>query len=265
MLSIITINYNNQRGLSNTFQSIFEQTYKDFEFIVIDGGSSDGSKELIEQNEDRITRWISERDTGIYNAMNKGCKYASGEFVLFLNSGDTFFDNNVLANVLPHLTDARDLVFGDMNYVGTTYTWVKHYDSEKIDFDFFVRDTLPHQGTFIRRKLLDMQDGPYDESLKICADWKFFIFAAYKYNARIHHVPVTIANFLFDGLSSKKESKMIILSERLNVLMNDFEPDFLNSFSHLLDMEKSYMDLKKSRIVKYYFNAKKKITGKGLK
>ena len=98
-LSIITINYNNLAGLQKTFESVFNQTFQDFEYIVIDGGSTDGSKELIEQYHDKIDYWVSEPDSGIYNAMNKGIVRANGEYLQFLNSGDSLLGENILKNV----------------------------------------------------------------------------------------------------------------------------------------------------------------------
>ncbi len=90
-LSIITVNLNNKDGLQKTIDSVISQTFKDFEWIVIDGGSTDGSKELIEKYSDYISYWVSEPDKGIYNAMNKGIKVAKGDYLEFLNSGDIFF------------------------------------------------------------------------------------------------------------------------------------------------------------------------------
>ncbi|MGB8703989.1 MAG: glycosyltransferase, partial [Gillisia sp.] len=96
LLSIITVNLNNLEGLKRTMQSVFEQTWQEFEYIVIDGGSSDGSKEYIEANSAKIDHWVSEPDKGIYNGMNKGIKVANGEYLLFLNSGDELSRRNIL-------------------------------------------------------------------------------------------------------------------------------------------------------------------------
>ena len=98
-ISIITINYNDLKGLQKTFNSVVNQSNKDFEYIVIDGGSSDGGKEFLEQNSDKLAYWISEKDSGVYNAMNKGIKAAKGEYLLFLNSGDFLVDDNVIEKV----------------------------------------------------------------------------------------------------------------------------------------------------------------------
>ena len=92
-LSIITINYNDAKGLRKTFDSIKNQTCHEFEYIVVDGGSSDGSQSVIEEYEQYISKWVSEPDNGIYNAMNKGAKMSTGDYMLFLNSGDNLFSD----------------------------------------------------------------------------------------------------------------------------------------------------------------------------
>ena len=101
-ISIITINLNNVSGLENTLSSVRAQTFRDFEQIVVDGGSSDGSVDVIRANSDWIAQWISEPDSGIYNAMNKGVRMASGDYLLFLNSGDCLASPKVLENVFQH-------------------------------------------------------------------------------------------------------------------------------------------------------------------
>ena len=98
-LSIITVNLNKAKGLQKTIESVIFQTFTDYEYIIIDGGSTDGSKQIIEQYADKITYWVSEPDSGIYNGMNKGIKVAKGEYCLFLNSEDYLLSNEILQNV----------------------------------------------------------------------------------------------------------------------------------------------------------------------
>ena len=116
LVSIITVNLNNVEGLKKTLQSVLEQTYKNIDWIIIDGGSSDGSCELIEHYSDSFSYWVSESDKGIYNAMNKGIRVAKGKYVQFLNSGDCFLDKNVLDDVFSEEHDA-DILFTDCNLV----------------------------------------------------------------------------------------------------------------------------------------------------
>jgi len=171
--SIITVNYNNKDGLRKTIESVIHQTYRDFEFIVIDGGSTDGSKDVIKEYDTQIDYWVSEPDGGIYQGMNKGIKKATGEYLNFMNSGDCFYDENVLQ----HIYD-KQLVFDII--VGKDY----HYNSQaqqgfctilppRISMLTFYIQTLPHQSSFFKRNLFD--NTRYDESLKIVADIKFYI------------------------------------------------------------------------------------------
>ncbi len=167
-ISIITVNYNNKLGLSNTMESIRLQTSKLFEYIVIDGNSSDGSKEFIYENRDLITKWISEKDTGIYNAMNKAAKLATGDYCIFMNSGDIFYSNTVIEEILSHpLTE--DYLLGSV--ISGQIGLIKA--KKKLTMADFIFGSIAHQASIIKRTMLLKY--PYDETLKIVADWKFCI------------------------------------------------------------------------------------------
>ena len=112
-LSIITVNYNNKDGLQKTIDSVISQTFKDFEWIVIDGGSTDGSRELIEKNKNYFSFWCSEHDKGVYNAMNKGIVHAKGEYLNFMNSGDCFVSNKVLEKIFSN-DYTNDILYGNV-------------------------------------------------------------------------------------------------------------------------------------------------------
>ena len=125
-ISIITVNYNNLEGLQRTFNSVFNQTWKEFEYVVIDGGSTDGSKELIEKYNDKIDYWVSESDNGIYNAMNKGIKKAKGEYLLFLNSGDNLFNHTVLEENHSVIKE-MDLIYFNLEFKRNNFSEVRTY------------------------------------------------------------------------------------------------------------------------------------------
>lgn len=198
-ISIITINYNNGKGLQNTIESVIKQSDQDFEFIVIDGNSTDGSKEIISKYKSKLTYAISEPDHGIYNAMNKGILKANFEYLLFLNSGDTLENEDVIKNIQMHLNDS-DIVSGDILIEDVKG---KHYvpSRDEVTLDFFFNISLFHQSTFIKRQLfLDL--GLYNESFKIGGDYEFFIRALYKYNCSYKHSPILISKFITDGISN---------------------------------------------------------------
>ena len=167
-LSIITINYNNRDGLQKTIDSVLAQTWTDFEWLVIDGGSTDGSKELIEQYQKHFAYWCSEPDKGVYHAINKGIAKATGQYVNFMNSGDTYYDAETLKNVFLIKRNAG-VLYGD---------WViKKIDKEEPDsvseqelMETLWSRNLCHQAMFFRSDLLKSKN--YDESMKLLADWK---------------------------------------------------------------------------------------------
>lgn len=219
IVSIITINYNNFNGLSKTFESIFNQTYKFFEYIVIDGGSSDGSKELIEKYSDQITYWVSEPDKGVYNAMNKGVLKAKGEYLLFLNSGDTFYNNESLISALDYLHNI-DIIAFDIHVYGKGYNQINTHPDE-LRFSFLFEQTFAHQSVFIKRNLFD-KVGLYDEDLKIVSDWKFFIHALTYFKATYLAVHIVLCSYNLDGISSTGEGTFVRKKERNSILNEDF-------------------------------------------
>ena len=199
-LSIITINFNNCEGLQKTIESVVSQSFKDFEWIVIDGGSTDGSRELLEQYADHITYWVSELDKGVYNAMNKGIKVAKGEYVNFMNSGDVYASASILEDVFS-TSHTADVLYGYMMR-GSVDGEVNNQSMMKSNLSWidFYRDGLPHQSTFIKRSLFD-QYGLYDESLKAVSDWKFFVDAFVYHEATSEFVPKKVAVYAEGGIS----------------------------------------------------------------
>lgn len=205
-LSIITINYNNHDGLQKTIDSVISQSYRDYEWIVIDGGSIDGSKELIEENLHYISYHVSEPDKGIYNAMNKGILASHGEYLLFLNSGDSLFDKDVLERVVPLLKD-KDIYVGRINSLG------KDNASEEEQADLSPEGILrkltftwiPHQASFFKRTVFD-EYGLYREDKRIASDWWAYYNSLVLGNATIAPLPLIISNYDVGGISATNYS-----------------------------------------------------------
>lgn len=198
LFSIITINYNNASGLERTIRSVVAQTFRDYEYIVIDGGSTDGSRNVIEKYKDKIDYWVSEPDGGIYPAMNKGTRQAHGDYCIYMNSGDEFYDANVLENAA-RAGFKEDIVSGNL-CIGNTIM----PNPDEVTLRTFYLHTIYHQATFIRTSLIKTH--PYDETMKSAADWKFFLHALVFHNATYRHIPITVASFEGGGVSFNDSS-----------------------------------------------------------
>ena len=197
-LSIITINYNNLAGLQQTINSVVGQTFSDYEWIVIDGGSTDGSKDYIQEHAHHLSYWVSEKDNGVYHAMNKGIAQAHGEWMLFLNSGDSLCDEYVLSKVVSHQLSG-DVLYGNAYYVNPDGSYRIKRDPDDVGISFLLTQTFCHQATFVKASLL--KDSPYDEQYKIAADWAKW-FQLMVEGKHFVHVDEFVVNFDTTGIGS---------------------------------------------------------------
>jgi glycosyltransferase involved in cell wall biosynthesis len=171
-LSIITINLNNFEGLKRTVESVISQTWKEFEYIIIDGGSTDGSVEYIAEIQDHIAYWVSEIDNGIFHAMNKGIRNAKGEYLFFLNSGDCIADTRVLEKVICEIdlvnghNCKQNIFLGSTKQIGNEL-WFS--PPETVTLHHLYKSALPHQGLFLPLNLA--VKFPFSEDYKIVSDW----------------------------------------------------------------------------------------------
>lgn len=212
LLSIITINYNNAQGLKETLESVKKQTAKNYEQIIIDGGSTDNSVEIIKQNlEDQeykkhITYWCSEPDKGIYDAMNKGITKANGDYCLFLNSGDYFYETTSLQKVFEKQFN-QDIVYCDVCLITKQGKKIRKYP-EVVDFLFFVRHSINHQSILINTKL--QKSMPYSMEYKICADQDFLMKAILDDKRSYKHINIVMCICdSISGLSSINKTETL--------------------------------------------------------
>lgn len=226
-ISIITINHNNREGLLKTINSVKQQSFTDYEWIVIDGGSQDGSRQLIEENKTHFAYWVSEPDKGIYNAMNKGIAQAKGDYILFLNSGDVLTSNDILTDVCLYLTS--DIVVGYVSSNGQT-AGLRHQDFSIADLYNY---SFPHQASFIRRDLFTLF-GMYDEQWRIVADWAFFIDTIVFGRAKVTFIPLIVSKLQEGGLSSDT-SKRNAEAQRLRE--QKFGPLWQNDLQNALSLK----------------------------
>lgn len=194
-ISVITINYNNVVGLRNTVKSVIDQSYEDVEYIIIDGGSTDGSMDVIVQNSGSIAFWVSELDHGIYDAMNKGIAHATGDYCIFMNSGDCFASSDSIDNVFK-CSSLADIICGKTIFSNGQVVSAK----EDVTMDTLFENALCHQSCFIRTSI--MKKYGYDASLKIVADRKFFVQALILDNCSYEAVDVDVAVYDVTGFSS---------------------------------------------------------------
>lgn len=214
-LSIITSNLNNAAGLSITLQSIVVQTFKDYELIVIDGSSKDNSMEVISRFKQLITKFVSEPDTGVYNAQNKGISLSEGEYCLFLNSGDCLANEEVLSKLFDANRNA-DIFYGDLLLRKDFGSPEYRKSPERISKLKMLKDTLWHPVSFIRRKLF-YKFGMYDERFKIVADYEFFLRVIIKKKVKTQYIPIAVSVFDMTGMSSIPENKKRLEKERRDV------------------------------------------------
>ena len=213
--SIITINLNNFDGLKKTIESVTAQSFKDFEWIVIDGGSTDGSRELIERYQAEMAYWCSEADKGIYNAMNKGIARAHGEYLQFLNSGDILADVKVVENILPFLKE-KEIYLANMYFaskIGEPVVNPSAVEPSGI-LNTILFGAIMHPSSYIKKDCFE-KFGNYNEELRIISDWWFFFRAIVVFNASVSYVPVVAAVFDENGISSTQQS--LICDERYRV------------------------------------------------
>lgn len=212
-ISIITINYNNCQGLIKTIESVIKQTYTQIEYIIIDGGSNDGSSQIIDtyKEEGKFSHFIrfyscSEHDGGIYFGMNKGIKQATGDYCLFLNSGDWFCNKNVISNIFQKKVYIEDLIIGRQKHPSRIpfISHSRHIYIDQINKQFFYSDTFPHQCSFISLSLLN-KIGGYHTDYRIVSDWIFWYEAISLYNATVKIVNAYVAIQETGGISNNTD------------------------------------------------------------
>lgn len=231
--SIITINYNDKEGLKRTIISVLNQTNTDYEFIIIDGCSTDGSIDVIQEYKNDITYWVSEKDKGVYNAMNKGIAQSHGDYLVFMNSGDCFHTSDILNTVARY---QEDIICGKVLKGGTTVP--SGLDKSTISLVDLMRRSLPHQAMFIKREL--MTKHPYDENYKILSDWKFCIEALIFDNCSFRNVDAIVADYDASGISTN--SNGLLPKEREMILKELFPPRIIKDYNRFAPVDDELFD-----------------------
>lgn len=203
--SIITVNYNNCEGLRKTIESVIHQTFRDFEFIIIDGGSTDGSIEVLKEYDTQIDYWVSEPDGGIYQGMNKGIRKAQGEYLNFMNSGDCFYNDDTLKKITSYQYQADFIVGKDYHYNPVLDQGHASIQPPRTTMVHFFMATLDHQSSFIRRELFN--DSLYDESHQLVSDWIFFVEKIVREGKQVQLIPDIVCRREEGGISEQQRDK----------------------------------------------------------
>lgn len=273
-LSIITINYNNSEGLHRTLASVAAQTYRDIEHIIIDGGSTDGSVDVIKEYAETSKHtviWSSEKDKGIYNGMNKGIRKASGDYVQILNSGDLLAAPDVTERMMAALHNTSNITHNTSveNRAAILYgNMLKSYDGKTIinkdtcggacatdSFLYFYKGTLNHDCAYIRRDLFDMY-GLYNEEMKICSDWEWYVKAIAIGGEKAVYTDIDVTIFDMNGVSeSHGKNADLIKKERREYLEKILPAAVLHDYDKYAFPVEEYNRLKKHHLwpLVYFF------------
>ena len=273
-LSIVTINYNNAEGLKKTLVSVASQTYPDIEHIIIDGGSTDGSVDVIREYESTNSSsvnpltiiWSSEPDKGIYNAMNKGIRKAYGDYIQILNSGDLLAAPDVTERMMNALHSINSLNVNSLNdKIGAPILYgnmLKSYDGKTIinrdncggdmytpeSFLYFYKGTLNHDCAYIRRDLFEKY-GLYNEQMKICSDWEWYVRAIVIGGEKPVYTNIDVTIFDMNGVSeSRGKNADVIKRERREYLESILPPAVLHDYDAFSFPILQYQRLKKHHL-----------------
>ena len=233
-LSVITVCYN-EPNLEKTCESIVNQTWQDFEWIVIDGGSNQETQKIWDKYKYRIDKFVSEDDNGVYDAMNKGIKFANGEYLNFLNAGDSYISDDTLKNIFENNNYSEDIFYGDEYYID--WNGKENYFSKMpqvIDKNFLICSTIRHQSSFIKKQLFD-KFGLYKTKYAIVSDWEKWI-NFFLHGASFKYINQTVSLYDTKGRSFITGFQKLHKIERQEVLNEYFsEEEIKKAFEEYTD------------------------------
>ena len=241
-ISIVTICFNSENSISKTFHSVKSQSFNNYEYVLIDGGSIDGTLAIAKKQE-RISKIVSEPDKGIYDALNKGIKNSTGEIIGFLNSDDMFYDENSLKHIADAFDKDTDCVFGDLIYTDKDENITRVWKGSAFKKGAFKKGWMPAHPTFYCRRSVYEKLGLYDDSFKIAGDFELMLRFLEKHNIRSKYIPRTLVNMKVGGASNNGlKSKLDILKEEFRAFdQNDIN---INKLSYIFNKAKKIKEFK---------------------
>jgi len=242
MISLITPTFNSEKVLSSNLKSVKMQSFKNFEHLIIDGKSIDKTISLSKSFE-HVSKIISEPDKGIYDAINKGIKNSTGEIIGFLNSDDTFYDENSLQHIVDAFDKNTDCVFGDLIYTDKNQNIKRVWKGSDFKKGAFLKGWMPAHPTFYCRRSVYEKLGLYDDSFKIAGDFELMLRFLEKHNIRSKYIPRTLVNMKVGGASNNGlKSKIDILNEEFKAFnQNDIN---VNKLSYIFHKAKKLKEFK---------------------
>jgi len=241
-ISLISISYNSESTISKTFQSVKNQSFNNYEYLLIDGGSKDGTLNIAKE-QDHISKIVSEPDKGIYDALNKGIKISTGEIIGFLNSDDTFYDEDSLKHIVDAFDDDTDCVFGDLIYTDKNENIKRVWKGSAFKKGAFKKGWMPAHPTFYCKRSIYEKLGLYNDSFKIAGDFELMLRFLEKHNIRSKYIPKTLVNMKVGGASNNGlKSKLDILKEEFRAFnQNEIK---VNKLSYILHKAKKIKEFK---------------------
>ncbi len=230
-ISIITVTYNSAQTLEHTIQSVLSQTYPNVEYIIVDGKSSDNTLEIIEKYKSRISQFVSEKDDGLYHAINKGIALATGDIIGILHADDFFIDNNVLANVAETFsTNKADAVYADLYYVDKDNTdkIIRTWKSGVYKASSFLWGWMPPHPTFFVKKDAYTKYGLFNTTLRSAADYEIMLRLLFKHKIKVAYLPKFIVKMRVGGQSNASINNRVKANneDRLAWKLNNLKPHF---------------------------------------
>jgi len=208
-ISIITSVYNNKDTIEDAIKSVLNQTYKNIEYIVIDGASTDGTIDIVKKYQDKISKFISEPDNGIYDGLNKGIKLATGDVIAFLHSDDIYASNDIIEYIVNNFDD-NDAIYGDLVYTSKLDTTkvLRYWKSKNFNKSLLKKGWMPAHPTFFVKKEIYDKYGCFDTSFKIAADYDFML-RVLKNNIKVKYLPKILYKMRIGGESNKSLKNII--------------------------------------------------------
>lgn len=215
-ISLITVTYNSAQTLSQTIKSVADQDYSNIEYLVIDGGSSDGTQDIIKSYNDIVSNWLSEPDKGLYDAMNKGIRMATGDIVGIINSDDFYHRQDAISQVVNAFQEfGTQCVYADIRFVRPENLdkTVRYYSSKKFELNSFKVGVIPAHPTFFTYRANFEKYGYYKTDYKIAADFELLVRFLYKYKLSYSYLPIDLLKMRTGGLSTKSWKSNVIINQ----------------------------------------------------